>query len=204
VRAAVEAGIPSSPSRPIGGDGCGGGIGYRTGDFRFYGFLPRNRHRARRRPGSVLSTAGGGDLFESASNACRHARRARGALSRQAARRGPRDDEVHEEFVRGTVAGIAAAPREWLARVTLVWARSKPPPASSTRPANRRAHRERPRSGQRRKPSPAHSLRGPEAAPRDLRSGPYQKTKPSEPLELLPNLDSPRSEPPSAKSAKGF
>jgi 16S rRNA (cytidine1402-2'-O)-methyltransferase len=121
VKAAVEAGIRIVPiPGPSAVTAAVAASGIVTGGFRFYGFLPRTGTARADALGSILSTAEAVVLFESP-------QRMLATLDELAALCPDRQlvvaremTKVHEEFVRGTVAAVAAEPREWLGEVTLV------------------------------------------------------------------------------------
>lgn len=105
---------PSAVLAALVGSGLGGGA------FRFFGFLPRQGTPRREGLASVCATPECAILFESPERIQdtliefagltpnRHA-----CVARELTKR-------HEEFVRGSVADLAAAPREWIGEVVLV------------------------------------------------------------------------------------
>jgi 16S rRNA (cytidine1402-2'-O)-methyltransferase len=121
VKAALGAGVRVVPiPGPSAVTAAVAASGIVTGGFRFYGFLPRTGTARADALTSILSTPEAVVLFESP-------QRLAATLSELAELCPDRPlvvaremTKMHEEFVRGTVGEIAAAPREWLGEVTLV------------------------------------------------------------------------------------
>lgn len=122
VRAAIAAGIqvvplpgPSAVLAALSGSGLGTG-----GGFRFAGFLPRagtERASALRRvaddPGPVI-------LFEAKGRVEDTLRDLAAATPTRPACVARELTKVHEEFVRGTLAELAALEREWIGEIVIV------------------------------------------------------------------------------------
>jgi len=91
-----------------------------TGGFRFFGFLPRTGTARADAIASVLATPEAVVFFESPQRM--------GDTLAELAQVCPERElvvaremtKLHEEFVRGTVAAVAAVPREWLGEITIV------------------------------------------------------------------------------------
>jgi len=121
VRAAIEARVRVVPiPGPSAVTAAVAASGIVPGGFRFYGFLPRAGSARADALASILSSPESIVLFESP-------QRVAATIDELAELCPDRElvvaremTKVHEEFVRGTVASVAAEPREWLGEVTLV------------------------------------------------------------------------------------
>jgi 16S rRNA (cytidine1402-2'-O)-methyltransferase len=121
VRAAIDAGIPVVP---IPGPSAvlaalvGSGLG--ASGFRFIGFLPREgtaRHEAIAR---VCATPEAVVLFESPERTSETLAHLAAATPTRAVAVARELTKIHEEFVRGTLAEVAAARSQWRGEVVLV------------------------------------------------------------------------------------
>ncbi len=121
VRAAALAGIRVAPvPGPSAVTAAVAASGLVNGGFRFYGFLPRGGAARADALASLLSTREAVVFFESPqrlaatlAELAEHCPQRSLVVAREMTK-------IHEEFVRGTVADIAARPRDWLGEVTLV------------------------------------------------------------------------------------
>jgi 16S rRNA (cytidine1402-2'-O)-methyltransferase len=91
-----------------------------SGPFRFFGFLPRTGTARADALTSILSTAEPVVFFESPQRVAATLAELAEVCPGRPLVIAREMTKVHEEFVRGTVADIAARPREWLGEVTLV------------------------------------------------------------------------------------
>lgn len=122
VRAAIDAGIavvplpgPSAVLAALSGSGLGTG-----GGFRFVGFLPRT---GTERASAVRRVADDPDpvvLFEAKGRVEDTLRELAAATPTRPACVARELTKVHEEFVRGTLAELAALEREWIGEIVIV------------------------------------------------------------------------------------
>jgi len=121
VQAALEAGIRVVPIPGASAlTSAVAASGIVSGGFRFFGFLPRHGSARADALASVLATPEAVVFFESP-------QRLAATLTELAELCPARPlvvaremTKIHEEFIRGTVAEVAAEPREWLGEATLV------------------------------------------------------------------------------------
>jgi 16S rRNA (cytidine1402-2'-O)-methyltransferase len=121
VQAAVGAGIRVVPiPGPSAVTAAVAASGIVTGGFRFYGFLPRSGSARADALASILSTPEAVVFFESPQRVAATLAELAELCPERPLVIAREMTKVHEEFVRGSVAEVAAAPREWLGEVTLV------------------------------------------------------------------------------------
>ena len=121
VNAATAAGVRIVPiPGPSAVTAAVAASGIVTGGFRFYGFLPRSGTARADALASVLATPEAVVLFESPQRLAATLTELAELCPERPLVVAREMTKVHEEFVRGTVAGVAAEPREWLGEVTLV------------------------------------------------------------------------------------
>jgi 16S rRNA (cytidine1402-2'-O)-methyltransferase len=121
VQAAVSAGIRVVPiPGPSAVTAAVAASGIVTGGFRFYGFLPRAGTARADALASILSTPEAVVLFESPQRLAATLAELGELCPERPIVVAREMTKVHEEFVRGTVADVAASPRDWLGEVTLV------------------------------------------------------------------------------------
>jgi 16S rRNA (cytidine1402-2'-O)-methyltransferase len=122
VRAAIEAGetvvpIPG-PSAVLAALVASGVAG--DGGFRFVGFLPRSGPERHRAVTLVSATPETVVLFEAPARAEETLRDLAAATPKRPACVARELTKIHEEFVRGTLAALAADPREWRGEIVIV------------------------------------------------------------------------------------
>jgi 16S rRNA (cytidine1402-2'-O)-methyltransferase len=122
VEAAVAAGVrvvpipgPSAVLAALVGSGLAG-----DGRFRFVGFLPRDGSARRDAVALVCATPEPVVLFEAANRTRATLRDLADATPERTACVARELTKVHEEYVRGTCAALAADEREWLGEVAIV------------------------------------------------------------------------------------
>jgi 16S rRNA (cytidine1402-2'-O)-methyltransferase len=121
VQAAVGAGIRVVPiPGPSAVTAAVAASGIVTGGFRFYGFLPRSGSARADALASILSTPEAVVFFESPQRLAATLAELAELCPQRPLVVAREMTKLHEEFVRGSVAEVAAAPREWLGEVTLV------------------------------------------------------------------------------------
>jgi 16S rRNA (cytidine1402-2'-O)-methyltransferase len=122
VEAAIEAGVrvvPIPGASAVLAALVGSGLA-QDGRFRFVGFLPRDGTARRDAIATVCATPEAVIIYEAANRT--------GATLRDLADATPERrvcvarelTKVHEEFVRGTCAALAADPREWMGEIAIV------------------------------------------------------------------------------------
>ena len=94
--------------------------GFVSGPFRFFGFLPRSGTARADALASILSTPEPVVFFESPQRVAETLAELAELCPDRALVVAREMTKVHEEFVRGTVAAVAARPGEWLGEATLV------------------------------------------------------------------------------------
>lgn len=122
VEAAIAAGVrvvpvpgPSALLAALVGSGVAG-----DGRFRFFGFLPREGSARREAIARVCATAEAAVLFEAPNRTRATLRDLADATPERRACVARELTKVHEEYVRGTCAALAADDREWIGEVVLV------------------------------------------------------------------------------------
>jgi 16S rRNA (cytidine1402-2'-O)-methyltransferase len=121
VKAAVDAGVRVVPIPGASAvTAAVAASGVVTGGFRFFGFLPRGGTARADALGSILSTPESVVFFESPQRIAETLRELAELCPDRALVVAREMTKVHEEFVRGTVAEVAAAARDWMGEITLV------------------------------------------------------------------------------------
>jgi 16S rRNA (cytidine1402-2'-O)-methyltransferase len=122
VEAAIAAGVrvvavpgPSALLAALVGSGAAG-----DGRFRFFGFLPRQGSARREAVAQVCATPETVVLFEAPSRTRATLRDLADATPERRACVARELTKVHEEYVRGTCASLAADEREWVGEVVVV------------------------------------------------------------------------------------
>ncbi|HVY45838.1 MAG TPA: 16S rRNA (cytidine(1402)-2'-O)-methyltransferase [Minicystis sp.] len=91
-----------------------------SGAFRFFGFLPRGGPERREAIARVAATDEVAILFESPQRIAATLEELARVMPERRAVVARELTKLHEEAVRGTLAELAGAPREWLGEITLV------------------------------------------------------------------------------------
>lgn len=121
VEAAVAAGIPVVPiPGACAAVAALSASGLVTGGFRFLGFLPRGGPERRAAIGVVAQTPEPVVLYESPQRLAETLADLARVAPARAAVVARELTKVHEELVRGSLAELSAAPREWIGEITLV------------------------------------------------------------------------------------
>jgi len=121
VTAAVQASVRIVPiPGPSAVTSAVAAAGIVTGGFRFFGFLPRGGTARSDVLASILATPEAVVFFESPQRMADTLTELGGVCPDRALVVAREMTKVHEEFIRGTVAAVAAEPREWLGEITLV------------------------------------------------------------------------------------
>jgi 16S rRNA (cytidine1402-2'-O)-methyltransferase len=121
VQAALRAGLRVVPiPGPSAVTAAVAASGIVTGGFRFFGFLPRAGSARADALAAVLATPEAVVLFESPQRLADTLNELAGLCPERPLVVAREMTKVHEEFVRGTVAEVAAQEREWLGEATLV------------------------------------------------------------------------------------
>lgn len=123
VRAAVAAGLgvtvipgPSAVTMAVAGSGFGGGA------FRFVGFLPRSGKERSKAVGELAQASEPVVLFEAPARLAATLRELASWMARRHAVVGRELTKMHEQWLRGTLAELAAQAEErtWLGELTIV------------------------------------------------------------------------------------
>jgi 16S rRNA (cytidine1402-2'-O)-methyltransferase len=140
VRAAVDAGIPVVPvPGPCAAVAALSVSGLAAGGFRFVGFLPRSGPERRAAIALVAATPEPVVIYEAPQRIAETLADLARPMPDRAAMVARELTKVHEELVRGMVAELAAAEREWLGEITLVLGAA--PPAAEARASDEEVDR---------------------------------------------------------------